>query len=345
MGVTIYDIANSADVSIATVSRVLNGSSSVAVKTKAKVLESARILGYVPNPSARSLAQKKVNVVSAIVPVMTTYFFMEVLRGVQDILSGSDLDLLIFSSDRLANIDDQIQRALHPGRSGGALLFSVPVNQQRIDMLGRSDIPVVLVDSEHQNFDSISINNEHGGHLAVTHLLERGCRKIGLIMGHEKSVPASKRMVGYKTALRDNNIPVDDRIIIECADERTDGFTERDGYVAMNELLDRGIDLDAIFVTSDIQALGAMHAAKDRGIAIPQDLAVVGFDDIQVSSHIGLTTIRQPMFEMGRQAANRLLTRIEANEMVPLTTQTVFVPKLIERESTQVRVGVENIHV
>ena len=337
MGVTIYDIANSAEVSIATVSRVLNGHSNVSAVTRARVRKAARDLGYQPNPSARNLAQKRVNVISAVVPMMTTHFFMEVLRGVQDRISETDYDLLIFSSANFPHVDKQISRAMHRGRSGGVLLFSTPLSAQRLDLLFGSDIPVVLVDSAHPEFDSVSTDSERGGYLATQHLLERGFRHIGLIMGHPDSLPAVDRKEGYLRAHREAGVEVNPRLMVHTDNNKMHGFTEDDGFEAMVRLLDRGDCMDAVFATSDIQALGAMSAAKEKGVAIPDDLAIVGFDDILISGYLGLTTIRQPMFDMGRQAADRLIGRISEKNTAP--THTVFVPRLVERDSTSVRIG------
>lgn len=332
MGVTIYDIAKSASVSIATVSRVLNGHDNVSAATRSRVRAAARELGYQPNPSARNLAQKKVNVISAVVPMMTTHFFMEVLRGVQDRIAETDYDLLIFSSANVPQVDNQITRAIHRGRSGGVLLFSTPISSDRLEVLSDADIPVVLVDSEHPEFDSVSTDSERGGYLATRHLIEHGHRRIGLIMGHPESVPAVNRKNGYSRALREAGIDVEPNLIVHTDDNRMHGFTEKDGYQLMDRLLSENTNLDAVFATSDIQALGAMSAAKSRGVSIPDELAIVGFDDILISGYLGLTTIRQPMFDMGRQAADRLLDRMSELNSAP--THTVFVPQLVERDST-----------
>lgn len=264
--------------------------------------------------------------------MMTTQFFMEVLRGVQDRISETDYDLLIFSSTNFPHVDNQITRAMHRGRSGGVLLFSTPLSSNRLELLTEADIPVVLVDSEHPEFDSVSTDSERGGYLATRHLIERGYRHIGLIMAHPESVPAVSRMNGYTRALREAGITVEESLMVQTENNRMHGFTEKDGYDAMSRLLESNPKLDAVFATSDIQALGAMTAAKDRGIAIPKELAIVGFDDILISGYLGLTTIRQPMFDMGRQAADRLLDRMSEVNTAP--THTVFVPQLVERDST-----------
>ncbi|MDX1741089.1 MAG: LacI family DNA-binding transcriptional regulator, partial [Rhodothermales bacterium] len=155
MGVTIYDIAERAKVSIATVSRVLNNNPRVSAKTRSRVLEVAQELGYEPHPSARSLARRRSSVVSAVIPMVTNYFFMEVLRGLQDRLGQSEFDLLVYTARTVEEVGTQLDRALHRGRSAGVLLFSTPIGEHHIARMRRFGQPVVLVDCSHPEFDSV----------------------------------------------------------------------------------------------------------------------------------------------------------------------------------------------
>lgn len=331
-GVTIYDIAKEAEVSIATVSRAFNNSPRVSAYTRDRIFEIARRMGYQPHASARSLARRQSNLVSAIIPMLTSYFFLEVLQGVQDRIAESDYDLLVYSAPRMEEIDSMLENALSRGRSAGALLFSSPLNKKRVQRLKQYRHPVVLVDLHHDEFDSVSIDNEQGGYLAASHLLDQGCRRIGLLSADPESIPSQQREQGYRRAHRERGLNPDDRLIVTASDPQFHGFTEESGYAAMMQLLGSGLEMDAVFAVSDIQALGARRAIEDRGMKVPQDIALVGFDDIMISRYVELTTLRQPMYDMGKMAIDILLKRIEHADVPP--SHVVFSPSLIERTTS-----------
>lgn len=330
--VTIYDIADKAKVSIATVSRAFNNSSRVSARTRDRILGIAQELGYQPHASARSLAKRKSNLVSAIIPMLTSYFFLEVLHGVQEKISESEYDLLVYSAPRMENVDGMLENGLNRGRSAGALLFSSPLNPERIKRLEQYSNPVVLVDLYHEKFDSVATDNEQGGYLAASHLLEKGYRRIGLLAANLDSVPSQQRMNGYCRAHREWGIALDERLVVSTDDDQFHGFTEEAGYALMGSLLDKDVDIDSVFAVSDIQALGARRAIEDRGMAVPGDIALVGFDDIMISRYVELTTLRQPMNEMGRMAAELLLERLRGNEKPVM--HKILAPTLVERTSS-----------
>jgi LacI family transcriptional regulator len=335
MGVTIYDIAREAGVSIATVSRVVNGHERVADATREQVLAVALELGYQPHASARSLARRRSNVIAAVIPMLTNYFFIEVLRGVQDRMAESDFDLLVFSARTLDEVGDQLDRALAKGRSAGVLLFSSPLDPERTRQIIASGQPVTLVDETHEAFDAVSTDNLLGGQLAVRHLLDRGARRIALIMARPESIPAADRHEGYRIALGEHGIDCDPALVVVSEDGLYHGYSEAAGYEAMQRLLRSGGPApDAVFATSDVQALGAMRALQEAGIRVPEDMLVVGFDDIMISRHLGLSTVRQPMYEMGRLGADKLFARIEnpGHEV----SHTILAPRLVVRRSSGV---------
>ena len=331
MGVTIYDIAEQANVSIATVSRVFNNNPRVSETTRARVVAVAEALGYQPHVSARNLARRKTHVISAVIPVMTNYFFVEVLRGLQDRLAESEYDLLVYTSNALEDVDAQLDRALHRGRAAGVLLFSMPITEDRVERFKRSRLPVILVDCFHEEFDSVSVNNEMGGYLATRHCIEQGRRQIGMVMA-SGGEPALERRQGYERALKEAGLPVKASLVEASIEIEEHGYTEQAGYDAMLGLMKRHPQTDAVFATSDVQALGAMRALKETGLRVPDDVAVVGFDDIAISRYVGLSTLRQPMRQMGMLAVDRFLLRLtEPNHPV---SHTVFAPKLIVRDTS-----------
>lgn len=328
---TIYDIAQQAQVSIATVSRVFNGSPRVSAATRERVEHVAEQLNYRPNVSARNLASQRSNLVMAVVPMLTNYFYMEVVRGVQDRLADTDLDLLVYTAQAPEYVDGQLERALQRGRTEGVLLFSTPLTDARAELVRQADQPVVLVDSSHSELDSVFVDNERGGYEATRHLIEMGYRRIGYLSGHPMSVPAVDRQAGYGRALREAGLPFDPDRIYTPQQSRDHGYTECIGYEGMQALLKQ--DLDAVFVASDIQALGALRAIHEAGLRVPEDLGVVGFDDIAVSAYVGLTTMRQPMYDMGRQAVDALLSRL--NAPVSASAHSVHYAELVRRNSTE----------
>ncbi|MEL6444936.1 MAG: LacI family DNA-binding transcriptional regulator [Bacteroidota bacterium] len=333
MSVTIYDIADRAGVSIATVSRVLNRHPRVSQKTRERVFAVADELGYQPHVSARSLARQNTQLVAAVVPMMTSYFFMEVIRGIQDRLASSEYDLLVYASRSMEAVGDQIGRAAQKGRADGVLICSTPITEAQVRHLSAADVPSVLVDAFHVGLDSVSVDNCRGGYVATKHLISQGYHRIGLIMANPHSVPARDRREGYEAALAEAGIDLNPALIRASADDQTmHGYTREAGYVAMNELLALPEPPDAIFAASDVQALGALKALRQADLHTPDDLAVCGFDDIRTSAYVGLTTVRQPMYEMGKLAVEKLLRRLEQPSLPP--SHTSFAPRLIERETT-----------
>ncbi len=331
MALTIYDIAERAGVSIATVSRVFTGRARVAEATRERVFAVADELGYAPNVSARSLARQSTRVVSAVVPMLTSYFFMELIRGVQDRLSEIDYDLLVYASRAPEEVDTQLGRAVQKGRADGVLLCSTPLTERRARSLRASGLPTVLVDSVHPGFDSVSVDNHAGGRTAAEHLLEHGYRRIAMIAPNPVSVPGAERRAGYEEALQVAGLSVDPALVVASADAGQHGYTREAGYAAMQQLLALDAPPDAVFAASDVQALGALRAARDAGLSVPADLAVVGFDDIRTSAYVGLSTLSQPMYEMGTLAIDKLLQRIgEPDRPVAHTT---FSAHLIGRET------------
>ncbi len=331
MALTIYDIAERAGVSIATVSRAFSARTRVAEETRARVFAVAHELGYEPNVSARSLARQSTRVVSAVVPMLTSYFFMEVIRGVQDRLSEIDYDLLVYASRAPEEVDSQLGRAVQKGRADGLLLCSTPLTGERARSLQASGLPVVLVDSVHPDFDSVSVDNYAGGVTATEHLLGHGHERIALVAPNPVSVPGAERRAGYEAALRAAGHALDPDLVVTSADTEQHGYTREAGYAAMQRLLALDRPPDAVFAASDVQALGALRAAREAGLRVPDDLAVIGFDDIRTSAYVGLSTLSQPMYEMGKLAIDKLIQRIGEPERP--VSHTTFSAHLIGRET------------
>jgi len=332
VGITIYDIAEKAGVSIATVSRVFNDNPRVSESTRQTVLEVAEKLGYQPHATARSLARRQTETISAVIPMLSNYFYAEVLKGLQDRMGSTTYDLLVYSAPDLAQIDGQVEKALHRGRSAGVLLFSAPVKGDLERRLNAADVPVVLVDCFHPAYDSISTDNRRGGEIAADHMLSNGARNPAVLMANPQSVPASDRLEGFRSRLAQEGIELPDSQLVFSSSGYHDGYTEQAGYESMQVILNADSRPDAVFATSDVQAIGALEAVREADLAVPESIQVVGFDDLPIARYVGLTTLRQPMHEMGARAFELLMERMAQPDAA--VTHTVFAPSLVKRTTT-----------
>lgn len=329
---TIYDIAKKANVSIATVSRVINNSSEISEDTRHKVLEIADEMGYYPQAYAQGLARKEKNRIMILVPVISNYFFMEVLAGIQDEISNNrnDYELNIFningSGDRIYR---QVETVIKKHSADGYILISTHLDDRQLQNLLKYQSPISLVDEMHPDIDSVAVDDEEGTDKAMAYFLEQGYERIAFISASQTSKPSKKRIQGYRDALEKAGLPADPSLIVTGDSMYRDGFSENNGYEAMLKLLSLPEPPDACFCASDIQAIGAIKALREKDMNIP----IIGYDDITISDYIGLSTVQQPMYEMGAHATKMLLRRMDDEERS--ATQTTFSPKLMLRATTE----------
>lgn len=332
MDVTIYDVAREAGVGIGTVSRCMNNHPNVSAVTRARVLSVAKKLSYQPHVYARGLASKKTNAVSLIIPYFTNYFFIEVLRGVQDKAAEVGVELVLYGVNNPAEAEHYLRRSLHRGHVDGVLFFSMAFPESCVAKFNEMNLPLVLVDGYHPQFDSLRVKNQEGAELATSHLIRLGHREIAMINATMETQPAQERLAGYRDALEASGLAFSMDIVKVAPRGRQDGFNKEWGRSAMRDLLSRGSvnrSLTAVFIASDVQAIGALEAARDFGVRIPDDIALVAFDDIELAQHLEITTMRQPMYEMGTLALDQLLARMK-DPGAPVTLST-FMPELIIR--------------
>jgi len=338
MGVTIYDLAREAGVGIGTVSRCLNNHPSVSERTRAKVLAVVTRLNYQPHAYAQRLASKKTNTISAIIPFFTNYFFVQVLQGVQDRASELGIDLILYGVSNPAQAEYYLRRSLQRGHVDGVMFFSMKFPESYAAKFQQIKLPLVLVDAHHPSFDSIRVKNREAAMVAMRHLLGLGHRSIAMINASLKTQPALDRLEGYRAALEEAGIPFSMERVFIAGIGKQDGFNRVSGRAAMRDLirLNTGPSpATAVLIASDVQAIGAIEAARELGVRVPEDLAIVSFDDIELAHHEQLTTMRQPMYEMGTLAVERLITRMQ-NPLSP-RTETSFFPELIIRRSCGAR--------
>lgn len=333
MGITIYDLAREAGVGIGTVSRCLNNHPNVAPETRARVLATAKRLNYHPHAYAQRLASRKSNTISTIIPYFTSYFFLQVLQGVQDKAVEWGIDLILYGVNNPAQAEYYLKRSLHRGHVDGVMFFSMRFPESFVTKFQQIKLPVVLVDTSHEAFDSIRIQNREGAMEATRHLLTLGHRRIAMISASLETQPARERMEGFRSALVEAGVAFSMDDVIVSSNGKQDGFNRDAGYASMKSLLERRPGYyTAVFVASDVQALGALAAAREMGVHVPDDLAVVGFDDIEIAQDVQLTTMRQPMYDMGVLALEKLVGRMKNPTAPP--TLTTFLPELIVRATS-----------
>lgn len=309
---TLEEVAVRAGVGRGTVSRVINGSPRVSDATRAAVEAAVAELGYVPNTAARALAANRTDAIALVVPEPETRFFAEpyfsdMLRGVGAAISETEMQLLLIfaGSDRER---ERLAQYLAAHRVDGVLLVSTHADDPLPDLLAQLEIPAVISGprSAAETLTSVDSDNYGGGRQAAEHLLSRGRRKIAHITGRMDVYGAQRRVDGYRDALKAAGQEVDEALI-EPGD-----FTEEGGRRAMTRLLSRCPDLDAVFAGSDVTAAGARQVLREQGRRIPEDVALVGYDDSAIARHMDppLTSVRQPIVEMGRAMIDLLLEEV-----------------------------------
>lgn len=332
MGKTIYDIAKAADVSIATVSRVINNTGRVKGKTRERVMKIADEMGYLPQAFAQGLASKKKNTIAVIVPMISNYFFMEVLAGIQDQLTDQDYELNILNIKSDEDLFDQVEYYLRRQMAEGYIFISIHFSDEDWKKLERYDSSLTIVDDYCSGFDSVSVDNKKGAYKATRYFVKEGYTTIAMLSALETSKPIQQRLEGYKQALEEEGIKFDDELVISGDISYRDGFTEKSGYEAMKKLLSMSQIPDACYCSSDIKAIGALKAMDEKGVYIP----LISNDNLAISEYVGLTTIAQPMYEMGQVASKNLIERL--NNPNKEITHTIYSPELIIRNSTEPKI-------
>ena len=327
---TIYDVADAAGVAISTVSRVLNGSSEVSESTRKRVQESIRALQFQPQRTARTLAQQSTASVAVALPSATSLFFVELLKGVKDSLRSRDIDLLLCNLGS-SHPYPTLQRFLNRGAVDALLLMAMPVEGEVADQLLSFQAPVVLLGSRCDGLDSYWWDDREGARLATSYLISQGHRRIGLLSAHAWSVSAEPRLEGYRAALGDAGLAFDASLVAAGDTAKHAGYSEEAGAEAMARLMTLPRPPTAVFAASDVQAYGAWAYARDRGLVVPRDVSIVGYDDLKLSRFLDLTTVSQGMHEVGRLATERLLARLDGATSDRVETKLPL--SLIERGS------------
>jgi DNA-binding LacI/PurR family transcriptional regulator len=331
---TLDEVARVAGVSRATVSRVVNGSPKVSADVRRTVERAIDRLGYVPNRAARSLVTRRSDSIAVVITepanrLFSDPFFPRLVRGISAALSARDLQLvLLMPSD---DVDERrTVRYLTAGHVDGVILVSLHGDDPLPEQLATRRIPSVVLGrpSRGVDVDYVDADNRDGGRRATAHLVQRGRRRIATITGPKDMVAGIDRLAGYRDALADAGIAVDDGLIA------TGDFTQAGGEAAMERLVKARPDLDAVFCASDLMAVAALGLLQAAGRRVPEDVAVVGYDDspIATTTRPALSSVRQPIEDMGREMVNLLSGSIEQNGRVP--RHIVLATELIARASS-----------
>jgi LacI family transcriptional regulator len=329
--VTISDVAAYAGVGVSTVSRVLNESPKVSESTRARVLAAIDVLSYRPNPLARGLSRGRCQTLGVIVPFFTHASAVERLRGVVAALDDSRYDLVLFNVESPLHRDEHFAALTGRDRADGLLVLSLPPSADELNRLADAGVPVVLVDARGKDVQMVVTDDVEGGRIATRHLLALGHERIAFI-GEDPTndfgfTASPAREQGYREVLDEAGIAPRSEYLRYGPHDRTVAQRLTEQLLAQRERP------TAVFASSDVQATGVLAATRSAGLRVPDDVSVVGFDDIEISAYAGLTTVRQPLFESGRLGAQLLLHALTANGATqPIVKELPL--ELVERSTT-----------
>ncbi len=336
--VTIYDIAAQLDISVATVSRALRDDPVVSDKTKKRVFELAEKNGYQANQFARSLRQQHTNTIGVIIPRLNSYFMATVIAGIENVANQAGYNLIISQSSESAEREGINVRTMFNNRVDGLLvsLSYLTSNLEPFEKFAKKNIPVIFFDRtpESSSFTNIRINNVQAGYEATKHLLSQGRRRIAHVTISSTQSIYKERFLGYAMALAEFGIPLD-KSLIYLADLSMESGTD-----AAKHLLSLPTRPDAVFVVNDNCAAGLVIGLKAKGIRVPEDIAVVGFNDDPVSRIVepNLTSIHYPGHQMGELAARSLINHLTGAGDIMLTQTILLRSDLVIRQSSGVPV-------
>jgi LacI family transcriptional regulator len=336
--VTIKDIARELGISPSTVSRALKDHPDISIETKKAVNALADKLNYQPNIVALNLRQKKTNTIGVIIPEIVHFFFSTVISGIEDVAYQAGYNVILCQSNESYQRELTDIKALFNSRVDGMLLSlsRETTNFDHIESIISKGVPIVFYDRMYNSPTSskVIVDDYAGAKEAVQHLIDQGCTKIAHLEAAPNLMISIDRLKGFEDALRENNMEVKPEYIMECH-----SGTFEEGKKATRKLLSLPNPPDAIFANNDPMAMGAMMAIKEKGLKIPQDIAIVGFSNWFFGELLepSLTTVDQPGFEMGQEAARLLIRHIEMKEKEvadPITETKILKTKLVIRNSS-----------
>lgn len=335
MAYTIKDVAKAANVSIATVSRILNGQTGYSLKTKKKVLEIIEEMGYQPNAIARGLINKKTHTIGVLFPFLSGALVTELLRGIEKAASAHGSSVIVSHTESDEEKTMKYLQLLSEKRVDGIIFTSEVMTKQYYEFIKKMNVPVVLLSTKSEAFPIpyVKVDDFEAAYSATEYLIKKGHTEIGMISGPDTDVIAGKpRIEGFKKALQDHQISFDDKNIVI-----REGFMFTEGKFGMLSMLDQNPDVTAIFAASDEMAIGAMFTAYQFGINVPDEISIIGYDNINLASMSipPLTTVQQPFMEMGENAGHMLLEMMETDQ---LSESRILKHSIVERKSVKEKI-------
>ncbi len=329
---TIYDVARTAGVSPATVSRVLNEPSRVQNEKREKVMDAIGELHFVPKADAVAKARRQYKKIGVIAPFFTEPSFMQRLRGIASVLSGRHYELVLYVIESISELEAYIDMLVSSRRVDGLIVLCLQLGDASVGKLARLGLPVCFVESDVSGFDCVIVKNEAGGRMAAEYLYSCGFRRpgfVGEVSLRPYAVPATElRLSGYEAFFAERGIPLDERFV--CVSEFAGGKLDAE----ILRILKQKERPDCVFTSSDVIAARFLKAAASVGLSVPQDIAVVGFDDLEMAELIALSTVSQSLDESGRLAAEMVLDRIKDGARAP---RCVFIPLSVKERETAKR--------
>ena len=308
---TIYDVAEYSGTSISTISRVINSPDKVSVETRRKVFAAIDALGFIPKAEARARALRQNGRIGVITPFFTAPSFVQRLRGLAGELSKKNYDLVIYTVDSVDRLQSYLSSLPLTGILDGLVIMSLPVEDTYVNHLLKHNIPTVLIEFPNAKLNSVEIDDVAGGRMVAEYLVAKGHRRIAFLGDTdlpEYSIhPVSLRLVGFRQRLLEEGIVLKDEFV------RLAPYTMEQTRQVAIELLNTANPPTAIFAATDFQALSVIKVAHQLGVKIPEELAVIGFDDLDMAEYADLTTVRQHLDESGRLAIEILLAHIVDN--------------------------------
>ncbi|NLY29821.1 MAG: LacI family transcriptional regulator [Firmicutes bacterium] len=327
---TIKDVALEAGVSIASVSRVLNDPNYGSVEMRMKVTAAAKKLGYQPNKIARSMVMGRTNIIALVIPDIRNQFFTSVARGVEDVASKYEYRVMLCNTDENSIRQRQYIDTFRSKIVDGFIIAVASDRDHDLDKVDRETLPFVFIDRVCEGVlaDAIVVDNRDGAYKAVSHLLELGHRRIGLIAGKSDTLTGRERLRGYEEAYRAAGITVDQALVVDG------NFTIEGGYQATKALLEIEDRPTAIFAANNSMTIGCLRALTEAQVKVPEDVSVIGFDDSEWAEFFvpPLTVVRQPTYSMGTLAAEILFQRLTGTAP-PEWQEVVLKPELVIRAS------------
>jgi len=305
--VTIKEVAKSSGLSVGTVSNVINGLETVSEANRKKVNNAINRLGFKPSRIAASLSSKKTGNIGIIVPDVSSPFYSEMIKGISETLEINDLNVFLSGSNDDLDKETRLIKNMMDSWVDGLIIVPVYERENEPGILNEAKIPIVLVNREIRGVsrDLVVFNNFKGAYNATVYLIKNNHKKIIILSGPKYSRSFEDRVMGFKEAMEENGL-YSDSLVFSCK------YSEKSGYEAMHKALGRLENIDAVFASSDLIALGAIAAIRERGLDIPGNISIVGFGDIYLSRylHPPLTTIKRPFYNTGKTAVSLLLERI-----------------------------------